>query len=326
MDNFSLWYQIPNSRILIYPIAYEDLVDDNKRVIKVLALKDRWQASLFICYGYVTDGYVRITDATDGYVADGYVTDGYVRVPDATDGYVTDGHVQITDVTDGNILEFGEAKADLISAEQYSMYDAYFINCPCNGAKCFENLAGISVLPKSNERVIPKEPMARIKRMKSGKIEQNFTVCVSPIFDYLFASQLELFLKYYRSHGVSKFVFYYQNSSIEVEQVLQKFQTSSFFGAEIELILWPNPAPSVKLSKGRLFSIKGAAPKLTNFLIDTKNCCHFTLISYQNTRQNFLICKCCKNSLFFMHGFFKFLKCEESKGETISCFILGDQN
>lgn len=60
-----------------------------------------------------------------------------------------------------------------------------------------------------------------------------------------------VFLKYYRSQGVDKFVFYYQNATDEVKQVLMSAQNSQRFDADIELILWPNPIPNIKFTDGR---------------------------------------------------------------------------
>lgn len=101
-QNLTVWSQIPDRRILIYPIAYEDLAwrqGSNQLIIRLLAAKHAHENISYICYGYVHDG------------------------------------------SRNNIVKLGEAHDDMICYVQFSWYDAYYIECPCDSAvHCNANL------------------------------------------------------------------------------------------------------------------------------------------------------------------------------------------
>lgn len=74
------------------------------------------------------------------------------------------------------------------------------------------------------------------------------------INNYPFTRQLELFLKYYSNHGVDKFIFYYQNASMEIQDLL--FTHQQQLKTDIDVILWPSPLPTLKFSNGKSISIE----------------------------------------------------------------------
>lgn len=141
-DNFTVWYQIPDRRIFIYPVAYEDSEQYSQRkIIKVLALKDHEEDLQYICYGYTTNG---------------------------------------------KIVKLGEAEDEVITLLQDSLFDAYFINCPCTEVQCAEDFFGISVIERANVSAVPETPTARIQHVRfSDSFEHKvFFRIVVPLFRF----------------------------------------------------------------------------------------------------------------------------------------------
>lgn len=150
-------------------------------------------------------------------------------------------------------IYLGAGKEEFMNNTVGHFYDVCYIFCSLPiSLKNFSNFLGISVseIPKNQSTAYVGPMMAKISSL-SKRLVRNLTVCVSPLANYDFWPQMQLFLLYYASQKVDKILLYKIDWSVKVEAVLQNF-AEKHSKMKVEIVRWPKQFPKLRLDENRV--------------------------------------------------------------------------